>query len=228
MCMIAADLQIRAEDKKAFFDTFYPQKDRIITRKYQPPAKLTILLGKYGTDHGSGLGILPFVQLRLLAKTICRFDVDGTVLMEDKEYDDAELDANNISLVLHCRSGRWRQDVKGGKLHSLHWRRKLQDVNKGIIYTIASWLLFWLRTFATSIGFASVPSTTMPPAGMVQRSQTFTCQFKKEHAPGNWSEIEGYNCPKYLADTVFADLTEAQKYDLEQELGCTFTVSTTP
>ena len=49
-------------------------------------------------------------------------------------------------------------------------------------------------------------------------------QFKNGRAPQDWAVVEGYDCPKYLADTVFKNLDEAGKQDLGQSFDCRFTV----
>jgi hypothetical protein len=49
--------------------------------------------------------------------------------------------------------------------------------------------------------------------------------FKKSSAPQNWDVVEGRDCPKYLAETVFAGLDEVGRFDLMEQFCCTFTIA---
>ncbi|KAL1610152.1 hypothetical protein SLS60_001817 [Paraconiothyrium brasiliense] len=50
-------------------------------------------------------------------------------------------------------------------------------------------------------------------------------QFKKPFAPQDWAAMVGYDCPKYLAMTIFAGLSQADRFNLHQTFGCRYIVT---
>ncbi|KAJ4350377.1 uncharacterized protein N0V89_008998 [Didymosphaeria variabile] len=186
ICWNGARLAVRWRDALAFFNTFYtPDERHIITNIHRAPQRLTVLVGAF---HVAGpiLEILPFVQMSLITRTTCFFDIDYSSVTTTRDRDLAEEDCNTMHSFLACRVKQWRLDVTSGKLRSIKWKRNYLPARP--------------------------------------RARVWV-QFKEPFAPQDWAVMAGHYCPKYLAMTVFAHLSEADRFDLQQTFGCKFSVT---
>ncbi|KAF2439636.1 hypothetical protein P171DRAFT_448428 [Karstenula rhodostoma CBS 690.94] len=119
-------------------------------------------------------------------------------------------------------------DVDEDRVHSRRQHDNVEvDCNTMQLFLTGGFNQYWrdvaLGKF-NSILWSRVYKASM--LGSDKWQQRVQVVFKQSSAPDNWAVVEGHDCPKYLAETVFADMDEVDRSDLQGRFACTFTTIT--
>lgn len=119
-------------------------------------------------------------------------------------------------------------DVDEDRVQSLGERDNAEkDSNTMYLFLAGSLRYQYWRDVAlakfNSILWSRVYKSSM--VGSDRWQQRVQVVFKASSAPATWAVVEGQDCPKYLADTVFAGMEEEEKFDLKEVFDCTFTIT---